>query len=64
MNAVDHRGCTVSGSEPAALEAFERALAAYQGWRDGVEAPLALALAQAPGFVMAHVLQAYVSATF
>jgi tetratricopeptide (TPR) repeat protein len=59
MNRVDHRGCTVSGAEPAALEAFERALAAYQGWRDGAEAPLALALQEAPGFVMAHVLQAY-----
>ena len=59
MNRLDHRGCTVSGAEPAALEAFERALAAYQGWRDGAEAPLALALQEAPGFVMAHVLQAY-----
>jgi tetratricopeptide (TPR) repeat protein len=59
MNAVDHRGCTVSGSEPAALAAFEHALAAYQGWRDGAEAPLALALETAPRFVMAHVLRAY-----
>jgi hypothetical protein len=55
----DHRGCTVSGAEPAALVEFERALAVYQGWRDGAEAPLALALREAPGFVMAHVLQAY-----
>ena len=59
MNAIDHRGCSVSGAEPAALEAFERALAAYQGWRDGAEAPLAFALQEAPDFVMAHVLQAY-----
>ena len=59
MSRVDHRGCTVSGAEPAALDAFERALAAYQGWRDGAEAPLALALQEAPGFVMAHVLRAY-----
>jgi len=55
----DHRGCTVSGAEPAALVEFERALAVYQGWRDGAEAPLARALGEAPGFVMAHVLQAY-----
>ena len=48
MSRVDHRGCTVSGAEPAALEAFERALAAYQGWRVGAEAPLALALQEAP----------------
>jgi FAD/FMN-containing dehydrogenase len=59
VSRLDHRGCTVSGAEPAALEAFERALAAYQGWRDGAEAPLALALEEAPRFVMAHVLQAY-----
>ena len=59
MSRLDHRGCTVSGAEPAALVAFERALAVYQGWRDGAEAPLALALREAPGFVMAHVLQAY-----
>ena len=62
MNAVDGRGCAVSGSEPAALAAFERALAAYQGWRDGAEAPLARALQEAPGFVMAHVLQTYLLA--
>ena len=59
MSRRDHRGCTVSGAEPAALVEFERALAVYQGWRDGAEAPLARALGEAPGFVMAHVLQAY-----
>jgi tetratricopeptide (TPR) repeat protein len=59
VNRVDHRGCAVSGAEPAALVAFECALAAYQGWRCGAELPLALALLEAPGFVMAHVLQAY-----
>ena len=62
MNRLDRRGCSVSGAEPAALDAFERALAAYQGWHSGAEAPLALALEQAPGFVMAHVLQAYLLA--
>jgi len=59
MNAVDRRGCAISGAEPAALEAFERALAAFQGWREGAEAPLALALHEAPRFVMAHLLKAY-----
>ena len=48
----------VSGATPAALEAYERALAAFQGWRVGAEAQLAPALREAPGFVMAHVLQA------
>ena len=59
MNVVDHRGCEVSGAGPAALEDFARALDAFQGWREGVEAPLASALQEAPDFVMAHVLQAY-----
>ncbi|HEV7574610.1 MAG TPA: tetratricopeptide repeat protein [Caldimonas sp.] len=59
MSGIDDRGCLVSGAAPGALAAFERALAAWQGWREGAEAPLALALREAPGFVMAHVLQAY-----
>ena len=53
MSRVDHRGCSVSGAEPAALVAFERALDAYQGWRVGADVSLALALQEAPGFVMA-----------
>jgi tetratricopeptide (TPR) repeat protein len=56
---VDARGCGVSGASPAAMDAYEQALAAYQGWRSGAEVPLELALQEAPGFVMAHVLQAY-----
>jgi len=59
VSRVDHRGCSVSGAEPAALAAFERALDAYQGWRVGADVSLTLALQEAPGFVMAHVLQAY-----
>ena len=43
MSRVDARGCAVSGADPVALDAFERALSAYQGWREGVEAPLAQA---------------------
>jgi len=59
MSAFDHRGCSVSGAVPAALEAFERALTAFQGWRRGADLQLELALQLAPSFVMAHVLQAY-----
>lgn len=58
MTTHDARACAVSGATPAALQHFERALAAYQGWRAGVDEPLAMALAEAPGFVMAHVLRA------
>jgi tetratricopeptide (TPR) repeat protein len=59
MNATDERGCTVSGATPAALEAYERALAAFQSWRAGADVQLADALREAPTFVMAHVLQAH-----
>src|SRR5437764_3633751 len=59
LSALDHRGCTISGARPRALAAYEHALALHQAWRDGAEAALALALREAPEFVMAHLLQAY-----
>ena len=59
MRAVDGRGCEISGSTPAALHAYEAALAAFQCWRNGVDALLAVALREAPGFVMAHAMQAW-----
>jgi tetratricopeptide (TPR) repeat protein len=59
MSRVDARGCSISGATPAALEAYERALAAFLGWRSGVEVELACALHEAPSFVMAHVLRAW-----
>jgi tetratricopeptide (TPR) repeat protein len=59
MSHIDRRGCEISGATPAALEAYEGALAAFQSWRSGAETWLALALQEAPNFVMAHVLQAY-----
>jgi Tfp pilus assembly protein PilF len=55
----DALGYRVSGASPGALDAYERALAAWQGWHIGAEAPLAAALQDAPQFVMAHLLQAY-----
>ena len=48
-----------TGATPAALAAYDSALAAVLAWRSGAGALLEQALAQAPGFVMAHVLQAY-----
>jgi tetratricopeptide (TPR) repeat protein len=59
VSRVDARGCPQSGATTAAAAAYERALAAFQGWRVGAEAELALALQEAPGFVMAHVLEGY-----
>ena len=59
MSRFDERGCPVSGATPVAAQAYERALAAFQGWRSGADEQLAVALQEAPRFVMAHVLQAY-----
>jgi len=59
MSTTDPRGCPISGATPAALAAFERGLDAWQGWRDGVGAQLDIALQEAPAFVMAHVLKAW-----
>ena len=59
MSATDARGCSISGATPAAVEAYERALATFQSWRSGTDVHLARALQEAPTFVMAHVLQAY-----
>lgn len=55
----DARGCALTGATPQALVHYERALAALQAWRGGVDEPLARALQLAPGFVMAHAMQAW-----
>jgi len=55
----DYRGDAVTGATAAALDAFERALATFQSWRTGADDHIAVALQEAPGFVMAYVLRAY-----
>jgi tetratricopeptide (TPR) repeat protein len=59
MSLSDARGVPLSGATPTALVSYEHALAAFLSWRSGVEAPLTQALDEAPGFVMAHLLKAY-----
>ena len=56
---ADARGCPLSGATGPALQAYEAALAAFQNWRRGAEPLLDAALREAPEFVMAHVLRAY-----
>ncbi len=56
---TDARGCPQSGVTEPALQAYEAALAAFQNWRCGAEPLLDAALREAPQFVMAHVLKAY-----
>lgn len=59
MTLFDSRGCRLSGATPSALPAYERALATFLSWRHDAAGPLGQALAEAPGFVMARVLEAY-----
>ena len=56
---TDARGCPLSGATEPALQAYEAALATFQTWRCGAEPLLDAALHEAPQFVMAHVLRAY-----
>src|SRR5262249_13778215 len=53
------RDLEISGANPAARDAFERALDAHLSWRSGADAHLEQALQAAPAFTMAHVLSAY-----
>lgn len=59
---ADARGCPLSGATDAALQAYEAALAAFQTWRLGAEPLLDTALREAPDFVMAHVMRAWLLA--
>nr|HET7857864.1 tetratricopeptide repeat protein [Caldimonas sp.] len=59
MTLVDLRGCAISGATPAALAAYERAVAAWQAWRRDDGGALAQARRDAPGFAMAHALAAW-----
>src|SRR4051812_17904087 len=55
----DFRACEISGATTEALDAFEHALATFQSWRSDSERYLVPAMQDAPSFVMAHVLHAY-----
>ena len=55
----DERGCRVSGANDSALAHYDGALAAARAWRAGADVLADAARREAPHFVMAHVLQAY-----
>ncbi len=59
MTTIDSSGIPVSGATAPALQSYDQAVAAYRSWRTGADAHIAVALKEAPGFVMAHVLQAW-----
>jgi hypothetical protein len=63
MTTVDRRGCAITGATPAALDSYERALAAWQAWRRDDDTALQGARREAPGFVMAHAFAAWQLAT-
>jgi tetratricopeptide (TPR) repeat protein len=54
----DARGCRVTGASGRALEHYERALHGLLAWRGEPRTEARLALEEAPGFVMGHVLEA------
>ena len=59
MRGTDQRTNGMSGATPAAMAAYEQAVFAFQNWRLGADDHVAAALREAPDFVMAHALQAY-----
>lgn len=59
---LDARGLALAGATRAALAHYEQALAACLSWRPGADALLDAALAEAPSFSMARVLQAWLRA--
>ncbi|MCC6194407.1 MAG: tetratricopeptide repeat protein [Burkholderiales bacterium] len=62
MTLTDAVGYPVSGANPVALTAYENALGALRSWRSGAQTQIDAALREAPRFVMAHVLHAWLLA--
>lgn len=56
---VDARGCPLTGASDEALQRYEAALTAFRCWRTGAATLAEAAAREAPAFVMAWLLQAY-----
>src|SRR3954468_13006562 len=61
MAATDIHGHPLSGASPAAAAHFQQALDAYHRYGGQPMRHLRAALADSPGFVMAHLLTAYMT---
>ena len=61
MTAKDVHGHALSGASPAAAEHYQAALDAYHRYGGQPMKHLARALADSPGFTMAHLLKAYMT---
>ena len=59
MTIRDDQGLTLTEANPVSLEYYVRALRQFQCYIEDPVATIDAALAQSPGFVMAHVLRAY-----
>ena len=59
MTRKDIRGLALTGANEAAADHFERAIAELQCYRGDPVANVEMALADAPGFAMAHALRAW-----
>lgn len=59
----DQQGNRLSGASPTAIEHYQRALTSFNLYRGDPFVPLEDAIAEAPGFAMAHILKAYLYAT-
>ncbi len=63
MTATDRHGLALTGASPAAAALYREAVADYHCFAGEPFALLKRALADSPGFVMAHVLKAYMTLT-
>lgn len=61
MTAKDHNGLDLTGASPAAAELYRAAVDAYNCYAGDAMTPLSAALADSPGFVMGHALQAWMT---
>ena len=59
---TDSHGCPITGANSAALAYFDQAVACFGLYRGDPVALLDNACQEAPGFVMAHLLKAYLYA--
>ena len=59
MRLRDIRGLELTGANSAAIVPYERAVAELQCYRADPVASVDAAIAEAPGFAMAHVLKAW-----
>lgn len=59
MTLKDHHGMTLSGASTGVAELYQKALHAYHCYSGDPLTPLDEAIADSPGFVMAHVLKAW-----